>query len=165
MIAEQDWQFAVDQLKTEMPRGSFDSWVRDTFLVSYDDGLFTIGIQDAYGRDWLESRVSSTVTRLLMGIMNRNVTVQFVAVSTPESSTEGDNEQEKENIESPEQNPSDVGIEAFDILGVSEENRRLLDRQLVLNGYFRRSMPGALFDDTPCGDSSTTRRHSRGYYI
>ena len=42
------------------------------------DGLFTVSVRNAYARDWLESRLSSTVTRLLMGIMNRTVDVAFV---------------------------------------------------------------------------------------
>ena len=70
---EQAWQSALGQLQMEMPKASFDTWVRDTRLVSYEDGLFTIGVRNAYARDWLESRLTSTVTRLLMGIMNRDV--------------------------------------------------------------------------------------------
>jgi len=78
MDAEQAWQSALGQLQMEMPKASFDTWVRDTQIYSYDEGVFTIGVRNAYARDWLESRLSSTVTRLLMGIMNRAVNVAFV---------------------------------------------------------------------------------------
>lgn len=78
MDAEKAWQSALGQLQMEMPKASYDTWVRDTQIFSYDDGLFTIGVRNAYARDWLESRLSSTVTRLLMGIMNRTVDVAFV---------------------------------------------------------------------------------------
>ena len=78
MDAVQAWQSALGQLQMEMPKASFDTWVRDTQIDSYEDGLFTIAVRNAYARDWLESRLSSTVTRLLMGIMNRNVDVAFV---------------------------------------------------------------------------------------
>ena len=78
MDAEKAWQSALGQLQMEMPKASYDTWVRDTQIFSYDDGLFTIGVRNAYARDWLESRLSSTVTRLLMGIMNRTVDVSFV---------------------------------------------------------------------------------------
>jgi chromosomal replication initiator protein len=81
MDAVQAWQSALGQLQMEMPKASFDTWVRDTQIVSYKDGLFTIGANNAYARDWLESRLSSTVTRLLMGIMNRPVDVTFVVNS------------------------------------------------------------------------------------
>jgi chromosomal replication initiator protein len=78
MDAEQAWQSALGQLQMEMPKASFDTWVRDTQIYSFEEGLFTISVRNAYARDWLENRLSSTVTRLLMGIMNRTVSVAFV---------------------------------------------------------------------------------------
>jgi chromosomal replication initiator protein len=78
MDGQQAWQSALGQLQMEMPKASFDTWVRDTRIVSYDSGTFTIGVRNAYARDWLESRLSSTATRLLMGIMNQDVDIQFV---------------------------------------------------------------------------------------
>jgi chromosomal replication initiator protein len=65
----------------EMPRASFDTWVRDTRPVSYQDGTLTIGVRNAYARDWLESRLASTVSRLLVGIMNASVAVNFIVSS------------------------------------------------------------------------------------
>ena len=90
MDAVQAWQSALGQLQMEMPKASFDTWVRDTQINSYENGLFTIAVRNAYARDWLESRLSSTVTRLLMGIMNRSVDVSFVIQSneSAESVTE-----------------------------------------------------------------------------
>ncbi|PJH76266.1 MAG: chromosomal replication initiator protein DnaA [Anaerolineae bacterium CG_4_9_14_0_8_um_filter_58_9] len=78
MDVERAWQSALGQLQMEMPKASFDTWVRDTRIVDFEEGVFTIGVRNAYARDWLESRLSSTVTRLLMGIMNRDIDVQFV---------------------------------------------------------------------------------------
>ena len=54
----------------EMPRASYESWVQDTKALTYKDGRLTIGVRNAYARDWLESRLQSTVSRLLIGIMN-----------------------------------------------------------------------------------------------
>ncbi|HSF80530.1 MAG TPA: chromosomal replication initiator protein DnaA [Anaerolineales bacterium] len=78
MNAGQAWQATLGQLQIEMSKAAFDTWVRDTELVTYEDGSFVIGVQNAYARDWLESRLSSTVTRLLTGIMNRTVQVRFI---------------------------------------------------------------------------------------
>ena len=78
MDANQAWQTVLGQLQMEMPRASYDTWVRDTQPMSYEDGLLTIAVRNAYARDWLESRLSSTVSRLLIGIMNRTVDVSFV---------------------------------------------------------------------------------------
>jgi chromosomal replication initiator protein len=78
MNAEQAWQSVLGQLQMEMPRASFDTWVRDTRPISYQDGTLTIGVRNAYARDWLESRLASTVSRLLVGIVNASVDVDFV---------------------------------------------------------------------------------------
>jgi chromosomal replication initiator protein len=78
MNAEQAWQSVLGQLQMEMPRASFDTWVRDTKPVSYQDGTLTIGVRNAYARDWLESRLASTVSRLLVGIVNASVAVNFI---------------------------------------------------------------------------------------
>ena len=78
MNAEQAWQSVLGQLQMEMPRASFDTWVRDTKPVSYHNGTLTIGVRNAYARDWLENRLASTVNRLLGGILNGSVSVTFV---------------------------------------------------------------------------------------
>jgi len=78
MNADQAWQSVLGQLQMEMPRASFDTWVRDTKPVSYNENTLTIGVRNAYARDWLESRLASTVNRLLVGILNSTVDVHFV---------------------------------------------------------------------------------------
>jgi len=76
--ANQAWQAALGQLQMEMPKAAFETWVQDTELISYEDGFFTLGVKNAYARDWLDSRLSSTIIRLLTGIMNRTVEVRFI---------------------------------------------------------------------------------------
>ena len=78
MNVEQAWQSVLGQLQMEMPRASFDTWVRDTKPVSYQDGTLTVGVRNAYARDWLENRLASTVNRLLVGVMNATVDVSFI---------------------------------------------------------------------------------------
>ncbi len=85
MNAEQAWQSVLGQLQMEMPRASFDTWVRDTHPVSYEKGVLTVGVRNAYARDWLESRLASTVSRLLIGILNSNVSVDFVVTNADDN--------------------------------------------------------------------------------
>lgn len=78
MKAEQAWQAALGQLQMEMPKATFDTWVRDALYTAYEDGEFIVSVQNAYARDWLEGRLTSTVTRLLTGLMNRTVSIRFI---------------------------------------------------------------------------------------
>lgn len=85
MNAEQAWQSVIGQLQMEMPRASFDTWVRDTHVAGYDAGVMTVGVRNAYARDWLESRLMSTVARLLASMMERAVDVRFVITNGNDS--------------------------------------------------------------------------------
>ena len=88
MKAGQAWQAALGQLQMEMPKAAFDTWVRGAELLTYEDGSFTIGVHNAYARDWLENRLSSTINRLLTGIMNRTVETRFVVWQETDDHTE-----------------------------------------------------------------------------
>lgn len=129
---EQAWQSALGQLQMEMPKASFDSWVRDTRIVSYEDGLFTIGVRNEYTREWLESRLTSTASRLLMGIMNREIQVAFVVDAPVKTSEDQD----------------DIGAEADPEIAEVQVVHRLKYDEVVLPekivalpGYFSRLIP------------------------
>jgi len=81
MNAAQAWQAVLGQLQLEMPRASFDTWVRDTRPVVYEAGVMTVAVRNAYARDWLENRLLSSVSRLLAGILEQVVEVRFVVAS------------------------------------------------------------------------------------
>ncbi len=78
MKAEQAWQAALGQLQMDMQKAAFDTWVRDAELVAYEDGVFIIGVKNAYARDWLADRLASTVARILTGVMGRSIEVRFI---------------------------------------------------------------------------------------
>ncbi len=63
MRPEQVWQAALGELQLQMTRATYDTWLRDTILVSSDDDTFVIGLKNAYARDWLENRLRTTIQR------------------------------------------------------------------------------------------------------
>lgn len=82
MEARQAWQSAIGQLQLDMHKAAFDTWVRNAELLEYKEGTFRIGVQNAYARDWLESRLKKTIIQLLTGTLDRKVDVQFVVTQS-----------------------------------------------------------------------------------
>ena len=78
MDAERTWEAALGQLQLELPRATFDTWVRDAELLTYEDGTFILGVQNAYARDWLEQRLKGVFGEVLSGLAGRTVEVRFV---------------------------------------------------------------------------------------
>jgi len=132
LTPDQAWQSALGQLQMEMPKASFDTWVRDTRLVSYEDGQFTIGVRNAYACEWLESRLTSTVTHLLMGMMDREIEVAFI-VDALGNVEEDDDEPE------PEAETETTDVEVLHRLRYDEIV--LPERVVAIPGYFSRLIP------------------------
>ena len=84
MNIDQAWQSVLSQLQSEMPKASFETWVGDTRPLALENGSLTVGTPNAFARDWLESRLASTVSRLLVGILDSNVAVNFVVAASDE---------------------------------------------------------------------------------
>lgn len=71
------WQTLLSDLALQMPSASYNTWVRDTWVIGYEDGEFLIGIPNAYARDWLENRLRSKIKRALSTLVQRSVQVNF----------------------------------------------------------------------------------------
>jgi hypothetical protein len=135
MNIEQTWKSVLEQLQTDMPRASFDTWVRDTQALSYADGLLTVTVRNAYARDWLESRLVDTVNHLLVDILNSaNVRVSFVVAQDDIESVEVETDT---NLPDEEEPNDALDISAADYDSAYEQIVRP-DRAVYLPGYFRR---------------------------
>lgn len=140
MNIEQTWKSVLEQLQTDMPRASFDTWVRDTIALSCDDGALVVAARNAYARDWLESRLASTVNRMLVGILNANVRVNFVVAQDDVGSVDVETEPNaNSNLQDEEQLHDDdalyISPAAYDS---AYEQIVRPDRAVYLPGYFRR---------------------------
>lgn len=124
---QQAWQSVLGQLQMEMPRASFDTWVRDTEVLSLENGVMTIRTRNAYVRDWLESRLKSTVQRLLIGILNQSVLVQFIAQNSMNEELESEDQENDE---------PEVAIEPVQWLDYDKIVQP--HKQVVVKGYLRR---------------------------
>lgn len=71
------WQAVLGTLQLEMPRASFDTWVRDSQLVRYDGNGLTVFVRNSYARDWLTNRLTARVNGILSQLLSKPTTVTF----------------------------------------------------------------------------------------
>ena len=128
MNAEQAWQTVLAQLQMDMPRASYDTWVRDTRPVAYENGMLTVGVRNAYARDWLDSRLATTVNKLLIDTLNSKVSVKFVVSQSDDTASVSELETAPASIQitPPEPKPRHVTLNpryTFDTYVVGSGNR------------------------------------------
>jgi chromosomal replication initiator protein len=74
------WKTTLGELQLQMPRETFDTWLRSSKLIAYEDGSFIIGVANIYAREWLEHRLKKVVLRTLAQVARRSVEVSFVVL-------------------------------------------------------------------------------------
>lgn len=125
MNPQEIWESTLAQLQQEMPRASFETWVRDTDVLSLEHNLFTVSARNVYARDWLSSRLTNRVQRILQDLLQKLITVRFVAAEA------------EEEIESEEQAPeTEIAIEPVHWLDYDQIVQP--HKQVVVKGYLRR---------------------------
>jgi chromosomal replication initiator protein len=78
MDTDQVWQATLGQLQLQMTRATFDTWIKDTRIVSQDSDKLIIGTKNAFAKDWLENRLITTISRAVAHVLGRAVNIQFI---------------------------------------------------------------------------------------
>jgi len=85
---KQIWQNAKADLEIQLARATYDTWVRDTQFIAYEDGEFVIGVSSSFALDWLNTRLRPVIKRSLSRLADRSVDVRFVAQTKPARSSD-----------------------------------------------------------------------------
>ncbi|TMF74590.1 MAG: chromosomal replication initiator protein DnaA [Chloroflexi bacterium] len=78
---KQLWTAALGELQVGLSRAQYDTWFKDTQVVSEEDDVFLIGVPNAFAREWLESKFRPQVRAALQHLLGRTVDVRFVTSS------------------------------------------------------------------------------------
>jgi chromosomal replication initiator protein len=74
------WRAALGELQLAMPKANYDTWFKETYVVSEEDDVFCIGVPNAFAREWLENKYRSHVRASLQRLVGRTVDVRFITV-------------------------------------------------------------------------------------
>jgi len=72
------WQAALGDLQLQVPRPTFDTWLKPTRLHAYEDGVFIISTPNPYAVEWLSNRLHRLVKNTLMRIVGRSIDIRFI---------------------------------------------------------------------------------------
>ena len=84
---QEAWAMALNQLRQELTRTQFENWVLPLEPVQPAPGIFRLAAANPYGRDWVENRLKSRLTRMLGGLLNEPVQVELVLEGIPAGSS------------------------------------------------------------------------------
>ncbi len=126
------WHQTLAQLRLQMTRAAFDTWLNNSKLITVQDDVYTIEATSSMAVDRLENRLKEAIVRTLTGVVGGLVEVKFVAREQA-AYTPLDNFDEPEESEEP-----DTEFEGFTttsvLLSFSQIRFRFTRNILSVNG-------------------------------
>ena len=87
MNGEQIWQAAQEELRFQLSKPSYETWLKNASLVGREKNAFKIGVPTKLAKDWLEDRYSAMIKETLSAIVSGDVSVAFEVVPGQEASS------------------------------------------------------------------------------
>src|SRR6267378_3373265 len=58
---KQLWHAALGELQLGLTKANYDTWFKDTAIVSEEDDVYLVGVPNAFAREWLENKYRQQV--------------------------------------------------------------------------------------------------------
>ena len=75
--AEEIWRAVLGMLQTQTTRGAYETWLKPTEGILYQDGQLTVAVPTAWFVEWLERRMYQSIERALEKVLGTATTIQF----------------------------------------------------------------------------------------
>ncbi len=103
------WKAALGDLQLAMPKANYDTWFKETYVVSEEDDVFCIGVPNAFAREWLDNKYRTQVRASLQRLVGRTVDVRFITVPGGVAQTGGSGQRSSNWQESGRSNANPSG--------------------------------------------------------
>jgi chromosomal replication initiator protein len=81
MTPDQIWQAAQEELRFQLSKPSYETWLKNASLVAQEKNAFRIGVPTKLAKDWLEDRYSAVIKETLSALVSGDVSVAFEVVA------------------------------------------------------------------------------------
>jgi len=75
--AKDIWERVLGELQLQVSRANYTTWLANSYGASFNDGVFVVGVPNAFVAEWLTKRLSSLVKKTLSKIVDLDVNIQF----------------------------------------------------------------------------------------
>lgn len=137
------WQQVLGQLRAQLNRADFETWVRDVQVVAYDGQVLTLGVSNAYARDWLAQHLRDEIEQHLRPLLAAPVQVVFRVIHRGSLEASADGTAPGSGTIVPQGSPASPAP-PLDLSLVQQRLREALQqnhRVVFLPGYFLRWVP------------------------
>src|SRR4051812_13374898 len=101
MDPKQVWRATLGELQVSLSPANYETWLKDTALVSVDDTRFRVAVPNGFAKDWLETRYRSLISQTLARVVGYSVNVEFEVRDIPPADAPAAGDRERAGNHSP----------------------------------------------------------------
>ena len=75
--AREVWRAVLGDLQLQLPRPTFETWLKTTEGVAYDDNVFVVEVPNSFAVEWLERRMYHALQKTLRKVSGREFVLQL----------------------------------------------------------------------------------------
>ncbi len=83
MNDENPWPAALESLRGQMAKATYDTWFSNT-TATIDGDILTIHVGNSYGVVWMQQRLHDTISRAIANVAGREIEVRYEVGGGPE---------------------------------------------------------------------------------
>jgi chromosomal replication initiator protein len=77
LSAREVWRAVLGELQLQLPKPTFETWLKQTEGISYDESRFVVEAPTPFAIAWLERRMYQTIQKTLEKVTGRLLDIQF----------------------------------------------------------------------------------------
>ena len=84
--AQEIWEAALGELELQVNKSNYQTWLRKTEGLAYQDNQFVLGVPNTFVAEYLDKNQRSLIEKTLIGLTHRNIKVVFTIDTRHQSS-------------------------------------------------------------------------------
>jgi chromosomal replication initiator protein len=76
------WERALTELQLQVTRPNYETWLKDTVGLRFDNGFFVVGAPNDFATEWLSTKLRPLIAKTLSSIIGHPVEVSFQLLSS-----------------------------------------------------------------------------------
>lgn len=87
MNAKDAWLATLGQLRVQLPRTTYDTWLRRAELVGHEDGRYVVSVPNDFVRDWIDKHLIESMEAALATFSGRPASIQLTVWQSEKTET------------------------------------------------------------------------------
>jgi len=84
LTTESAWTLTLEKMESELSAGMFQTWLKNTMLVSIEGKTANVVVPNQLTADWIERRLYQTLNRAFTDIIGQDVDFRFIPAAIPQ---------------------------------------------------------------------------------